>query len=54
MQGGPHPAIVPDYFQHLRTLFMQAHALEIINVERLNAVPVPSMLTLPPHFRHRK
>ena len=35
MQGGPHSAIVPD----LRTLFTQAHALEIINVERLNAVP---------------
>ena len=39
MQGGPHPAVVPDYFQHLRTLFTQAHALEIINVENLNAVP---------------
>ena len=45
MQGGPHPAVVPDYFQHLRTLFTQAHALEIINV---------SMLTSLLHFHHLK
>ena len=39
MQRGQQPVIVPDYFQHLRRLFLQAHALEIINPDRLNAVP---------------
>ena len=39
MQGTPEPAAVPEYFLHLKTLFLQAHALEIIQVENLNAVP---------------
>ena len=39
MQPGAHAENVPEYFQHLQKLFLQAHALEIINVERLNAVP---------------
>ena len=29
----------PEYFQHLKKLFMEAHALEIIKIENLNSVP---------------
>ena len=39
MRIGDHAAIVPEYIQHLKRLFLEAHALEIINVERLNLVP---------------
>ena len=39
MRHGPHAAEIPDYFLHLQNLFLEAHALEIINVERLNSVP---------------
>ena len=39
MRLGPHAVIVPEYFLHLQNLFLEAHALEIINVERLNLVP---------------
>ena len=39
MRHGPHAVTVPDYFRHLQNLFLEAHALEIINVERLNLVP---------------
>ena len=40
MRLGPHAVTVPEYFLHLQNLFLDAHALEIINVERLNLVPV--------------
>ena len=39
MQGGQPQANVPVYFLHLKTLFLQAHALEVINSDNLNAVP---------------
>ena len=39
MQPGAHAVIVPEYFQHLQKLFLESHALEIINIERLNSVP---------------
>ena len=39
MGAGDHAEQVPEYFQHLRRLFLEAHANEVINVERLNSVP---------------
>ena len=39
MRLGPHAVRVPDYFNHLRILFLEAHALEIIKVDRLNSIP---------------
>ena len=39
MGTGDHAESVPEYFQHLQRLFMESHALEIINVDRLNLVP---------------
>ena len=38
MGTGMHADRTPYYFQHLQQLFMDAHAIEIINVNRLNAV----------------
>ena len=39
MGVGDHADEVPEYFQHLKRLFLESHALEIINVDRLNLVP---------------
>ena len=39
MGTGDHADSVPEYFQHLQRLFLEAHALEVINVNRLNLVP---------------
>ena len=39
MQGGQPQLNVPGYFLHLKELFLQAYALEIINSDNLNAVP---------------
>ena len=36
---GLHADEVPEYFAHLKRLFSEAHALEIIDVEHLNSVP---------------
>ena len=33
----------PEYFLHLRRLFTEAHALEVVNVENLNSVPAKSI-----------
>ena len=36
---GLHANQAPEYFVHLRKLFAEAHALEVIDVEHLNSVP---------------
>jgi hypothetical protein len=33
MGVGDHADEVPEYFQHLKRLFLESHALEIINVD---------------------
>ena len=39
MQAGDQHEDIPDYFLHMRDLFTQAHALEIIDISQLNSVP---------------
>ena len=39
MRPGPHAVTVPDYFLHLQNLFLEAHTLEIIKVDKLNSIP---------------
>ena len=38
MGYGDHANHTPEYFQHLKQLFLEAHALEIIDVEHLNKI----------------
>ena len=39
MRSGEHSEEIPEYFLHLRRLFTEAHALEIIDVENLDSTP---------------
>ena len=39
MGGGDHAGRTPVYFQHLKQLFLEAHAHEIIDAQHLNKVP---------------
>ena len=53
MGAGDHADQVPEYFRHLRKLFLEAYALEVINVARLNSVPAKEIYkdftdTVPP------
>ena len=38
MGVGDHANRTPAYFQHLKQLFLEAHAAEIIDVEHLNKI----------------
>ena len=38
MGGGDHADRTPAYFQHLKEIFLEAHAAEIIDAQHLNKV----------------
>ena len=37
--GGDHADLTPDYFKHLKDLFLEAHANEVIDIDHLNKIP---------------
>ena len=37
--GGDHADHTPDYFKHLKDLFLEAHANEVIDIQHLNNIP---------------
>ena len=38
MGGGDHADRTPAYFQHLKEIFLEAHATEIIDAQHLNRI----------------
>ena len=43
MRAAVRAETVPEYFDHLQKLFLEAHAQEVINVENLDSVPAKSI-----------
>ena len=43
MRAAVRAETVPEYFDHLQKLFLEAHAQEVINVEHLDSVPAKSI-----------